>query len=272
MTPDRDSGMTAHDPTRRYVVGNQPMMIVDGISFAYEAHSAMVHASPILTNISFSIPAGQITSIIGESGSGKTTLLNLIAGILQPQSGTITVPKGLSYLPQDDLLLPFRTAWQNICLAAELRGILSDTLLGDARSLLGAMKLSGATDSLPQQLSGGMRRRVALARQLLPPADTYLLDEPLGEQDRGMRETLEEMLFQRFRAAKSSALIVTHDLDSAVALSDAILVLDAQRNAHQVWECPPTMLMPPADRRRHPIFALAVSDVWREMWKALGNE
>ena len=269
---NKTEGGKAQGPPNQYRVGSGFPTSMNAVSFSYEARSPKTAPVHLLANVSFTVCSGEITSLIGESGSGKSTLVNLIAGLLQPQSGTITVPQRVSHLPQEDLLLPFRTAWQNACLAAELRGLLSEVVLEDARSLLDIMKLAVAADSLPQQLSGGMKRRVALARQLLPPADTYLLDEPLGEQDRRMREALEELLFQRFRGARSSALIVTHDLDSAVALSDTILVLDSHGTVRRVWHCPQEFLGSPAQRRRHPQFAQTVSDVWREMWRALGNE
>lgn len=246
----------------------KPLAIsVSNLSFGYQTNG--IGISNILSGASFAVCKGEIVCILGESGSGKTTLLNLINGTLKPQGGKIIVDGVISYLQQDDVLLPFRTAWQNACLAIEIRLGLSEESIRDATSVLERMKLSNSLSLLPFQMSGGMRRRVALARQILPPSDVFLLDEPLGEQDRATREVLEDMLYARCRVQRSAALVVIHDLESAVALCDRVIILDSKRTIGRDWFCPATLLaIPPSARRKSREFTDSVAELWRRLWEA----
>lgn len=241
---------------------------LDNVSFCYPTPNE--RGAYIIDQSSLSISIGEILCILGESGSGKTTLLNLLAGVIVPTSGSIRHSDvTISYLSQDDLLLPFRTVWQNSFLAAELTNSLSEGLFIEGRALLNIFRLDQFSENLPLALSGGMRRRVALTRQLLRPFNVLLLDEPFGAQDRGMRQILEDTVDERSRHRKKAAVIVTHDIDSAVALADRIVILGTTKQLREIWICPQTFsTLRPAERRAHPEFADNVAVVWRRFWEA----
>ncbi len=223
----------------------------------------------VLEKANLSVLPDEIVCLVGESGSGKTTVLNLLAGLMEQTEGRV-VQNGavVSYLQQEDLLLPFRTVWQNACLAAELRQVLSNTVINECASLLQLMRLDAFLPMLPSQLSGGMKRRVALARQLVIPSNTFLLDEPFASQDRAMRQVLEDLVHQHCRRDNKAAIIVTHDLDGAVALADRILVLGSSKRFDGEWKCPEELLaLSPSARRNHSNFPGYVAEVWRIFWE-----
>lgn len=238
------------------------------VSFAYTTPNGRV--IDILSKANLDLGAGEILCVLGESGSGKSTLLNLIAGLLTPINGSIVRSDlALSYLFQDDLLLPFRTAWQNSLLAAELQDILSDELLSAGQKMLRLFRLEHFSERLPSELSGGMRRRVALARQLLIKFDLLLLDEPFSAQDRGMRQILEDTIHHQCRGKGKTALIATHDIDSAVALADRILSLNSMRQLQETWICPNNLSrLGPNKRRAQSSFGGHVAEAWRGFWEA----
>lgn len=205
---------------------------------------------------------------MGDSGIGKSTFLNLIAGVLRPTAGSIDVNRAyVTYLTQDDRLIPFRTVWQNILLAAELSGPVDEAQIAKANGLSGVFNLRGALGDLPSTLSGGMRRRVALIRQLVRSFDLALLDEPFGAQDRGMRESMEEVIYSSTKKEGAAAVIATHDADSAVALADRVMKLDGQ-GLSEAWSCPISLKsLTPSERRLHPEFVGNVSMLWRRLWE-----
>src|SRR5439155_19815998 len=134
--------------------------------------------------VNFCVNVAEIVCVLGQTGSGKTTILNLISGLLIPSAGIIDTSRNrLSYLTQDNLLIPFRTVWQNALLAAELNRTGAEEALSRAVALTKLMRLDHVLEELPRTLSGGMRRRLALVRQLVSKADILLLDEPFSAQD-----------------------------------------------------------------------------------------
>lgn len=251
--------------------GSEAIIELQNISFAYNVISGS--ALRVLSEANLVLFADQIICVLGESGSGKTTLLNLISGILSPTDGIIKRNKiAVSYLLQDDLLLPFRTVWQNSLLAAELQNSLSSNLFTEGQTLLRLFRLERFSERLPSELSGGMRRRVALARQLLINFDLLLLDEPFSSQDRGMRQILEDAVQLRCRGKAKTALIATHDIDSAVALADRIVNLNSKKQLQDAWTCPEFLSpLQPTERRAQSEFADHVADVWRSFWETSGR-
>jgi ABC-type nitrate/sulfonate/bicarbonate transport system ATPase subunit len=254
-------------PNVKVEAREQPRPVaLKSVDFAYKG----IHdtRTVVLSGADLDVKSGEIVAIIGESGVGKTTLLNLIAGLVQPDSGTVKRGSGdISYLQQDDHLLPYRTAYQNACLAAELRDSLTPRSLSDCKHLLGDMHLAAAVDKFPDSLSGGMRRRIALARQLLPATGLFLLDEPFSSQDRGIKQSLEDLVFARCRKAGAAAVIVTHDLDTAAAIGDRTMVLDASKKLIEAWRCPDALKeVAPSARREMPEFAENVAELWRKGW------
>ena len=206
-----------------------PAISVRGLSHAFASDTAVVEA---LRGISLDIPAGQFVSLVGKSGCGKSTLLNILAGLLTPTSGEITVHgSGLpglpnrGYITQDTRLLPWRTALQNVALPLELHGVGRRERLERARRLLERVGLGDALDQRPDQLSGGMRQRVAIAQALVYEPAVLLMDEPFGALDVWTRESLHDLLLDVQAELGTTAILVTHDVGEAVSLSDRIVTL-----------------------------------------------
>ena len=188
----------------------------------------------VLRDINLDIQKGQFVSLVGKSGCGKSTLLNIFAGLLTPSSGRLYIadqerreydlPKR-SYITQDTRLLPWRTALANVALPLELHGVPKKERLARARDLLGLVGLSDAGDQRPDQLSGGMRQRVAIAQSLVYDPSVLLMDEPFGALDVWTRESLHDVLFDVYTEIGTTVVLVTHDVNEAVSLSDRIIAL-----------------------------------------------
>ncbi|MBQ0000435.1 MAG: ABC transporter ATP-binding protein [Clostridiales bacterium] len=198
---------------------------VEGLNFHYGSKQ-------VIKDISFSISEGEFVSILGPSGCGKSTLLNLLAGILKPDSGEIRIDgtqvrgmsKHFAYMPQKDLLLPWKTILDNVCLYGEIHKKKQE-MKKYALEQMKRFGLEGYENSYPDELSGGMKQRAAFLRTTLCEADIYLLDEPFGALDVITRGDMQDWLRQISTDLKKSTLLVTHDTDEAIYLSDRILIL-----------------------------------------------
>ncbi len=183
--------------------------------------------------VSIDIPAGSLVSLVGRSGCGKTTLFNIVAGLLRPTRGRVLLDgedisgrAGLvSYMLQKDLLLPWRTVLDNIVLGLELGGMRIAEAREQALPLIRRYGLGGFERQYPAALSGGMRQRAALLRTLLCDRDVILLDEPFGALDAQTRFSMQEWLLGLWQDFGRTVVLVTHDVDEAVFLSDEIFVL-----------------------------------------------
>ena len=182
----------------------------------------------ILHDISFSIQEGEFVSILGTSGCGKSTILNILAGLIEDYSGQLFVDderiKGVrshfAYMPQNDLLLEWRTILDNVCLYGEINHDKSMK-----QRALKEFETSGYENAYPSSLSGGMRQRAAFLRTSLCKADILLLDEPFGALDVITRNDMQDWLLQLRKNYNRTTLLVTHDIDEALYLSDRILIL-----------------------------------------------
>ncbi|MCB9437529.1 MAG: ABC transporter ATP-binding protein [Anaerolineales bacterium] len=196
-----------------------------------------------IQDVSLSVAAGEFVTIIGPSGCGKSTLLEVIAGLQQPDSGTIIL-KGESlsnrlgrtaYMPQQDALLPWRTVLNNVILGQEVGRGHRRQAKQRAQELLPLFGLEGFAHSFPTQLSGGMRQRAALLRTFLMGKDILLLDEPFGALDAITRHELQAWLLQVWGHFGYTIVFVTHDVEEAITLSDRVIVLST-RPGHVVME------------------------------------
>ncbi|MCD7868032.1 MAG: ABC transporter ATP-binding protein [Clostridiales bacterium] len=200
---------------------------VENLNFSYTEQS-------ILKDLCFQVKEGEFVSLLGPSGCGKSTLLNVLAGILTPQSGEIRIDeepiRGMSgrfaYMPQNDLLLPWKTILDNVCLYGEIHHS-KKQMREKAREQLARFGLAGCEDKYPGELSGGMRQRAAFLRTTMCEAEIYLLDEPFGALDVITRSDMQDWLAMLCSSLKKTILLVTHDTDEAIYLSDRILVLGA---------------------------------------------
>jgi NitT/TauT family transport system ATP-binding protein len=191
---------------------------------------------PILDSIDLQVERGQFVALIGPSGCGKTTLLNLAAGLSRPDSGAVryngvdlSAPNTQAgYLTQDDALLPWRDVLHNVALPLEIKGVSKTTRLDAAREIIRKVGLSRFEGHRPAELSGGMRKRVSLARTLIYKPETLLLDEPFGALDAQTRVLVQKQLLDLCREFGLTVLLVTHDIGEAIALSSRIVLLTAR--------------------------------------------
>lgn len=189
-----------------------------------------------LSGMGFQIAGGSFTSLLGPSGCGKSTLFNIIAGLLLPDSGDVLLdgrsvlgrPGQVGYMLQKDLLLPWRSIQENIMLGATLRRVPAAAARAQAQALMARYGLAGFERSRPHELSGGMRQRAALLRTMLTEKEVLLLDEPFGALDALTRLQLQMGLTELWQDFHKTILLVTHDVEEAIFLSDEILVLSAR--------------------------------------------
>ena len=190
---------------------------------------------PVLEGVSVELDEGEFVTIVGPSGCGKTTFFNVLIGLTSCDGGEIAYEgkkvenlRGLvAYMQQRDLLLPWRTLLRNVLLGPEIQGKLDDGVLSRARELLSFFRLDNFADMYPAQLSGGMKQRAALARTLMFGKELLLLDEPLSALDAITRRKLQSYLMALSERFGKSVLMITHDVEEALLLSDRIYVFSA---------------------------------------------
>jgi len=206
---------------------------VRGIAKSFRVDGRVVEA---LHDTSLVAEVGQFVSLIGPSGCGKSTLLNIISGLMRPDAGEVLLygsPENdrlgrVAYMPQKDLLLPWRTLLENLLLGPEIRGRDLAEARAEALDLMARFGLSGFEDSLPGRLSGGMRQRAALLRTLMCHQDVILLDEPLGALDALTRREMRSWLLDVWQSFRKTVILVTHDIEEAIYLSDRVYVMSSR--------------------------------------------
>ncbi len=232
-----------------------------------------------LDEISFAVRTNEFTSIIGPSGCGKTTLLQILDGLMPPDGGDVLIHGRRVLGPgpdramvfQDFALLPWDTVLSNVAFPLELRGMARADREQRARHVIGMVGLAGFEGYYPHTLSGGMQQRVGLARALVVDPDTLLMDEPFGALDAQTRHQLQDELLQLWQGHRKTVVLVTHDMEEAVYLSDRVLVLTSRpgRIAHEIA----VPLPRPRDVtvRRTAVFADLVEDVWESLKGGTGR-
>ncbi|WP_075201361.1 ABC transporter ATP-binding protein [Leucobacter japonicus] len=223
-------------------------------------------------NVSIAAEPGKFTSVVGPTGCGKSTILNMSAGLLTPSTGTVYAQgeplRGLNrdagYLFQQDALLPWRSAIDNVALALDYRGVSKSESRKEAAEWLERVGLKGFEKRYPAQLSGGQRRRVAMAQMWITNPGLILMDEPFSALDVQTRLVMEGELLNLWGASGAATLFVTHDLDEAVALSDEIIVLSAGPASTIVgrFEVPLERPRDLLEIKRDPVFQRIYSEVW----------
>ncbi|MGM9985964.1 MAG: ABC transporter ATP-binding protein [Bacillaceae bacterium] len=229
----------------------------------------------VLEDISLSIDEGEFITFLGPSGCGKTTLLSIIAGLLVPTVGEVifegekivSPSKKMGYMLQSDYLFPWRTIKDNILLGLEVSNQKTKVKELEALVLLHSVGLQGTEMDYPATLSGGMRQRAALVRTLMNHPNLFLLDEPFSALDYQTKIRLEELVFQLIKQSNLTALLVTHDIEEAIAMSNRIYLF--QRNPGRIANIisiPKEIAeLPPLQARQHPQFGALFDRVWKEM-------
>ena len=184
-----------------------------------------IGALDVLENITFNLNEGEIIAIVGPSGSGKSTLLNIISKLIEPTEGEIYVDCEIGYMFQRDHLFNWRTVWKNIMLGLEIKKEKNQENIDKTKELLIKYGLIDFINSYPQELSGGMRQRIALIRTLATNPQVLLLDEPFSALDYQTRINVSEDIFKMIKDSNVSAILVTHDISEAIAMADRVIVL-----------------------------------------------
>ena len=200
-----------------------------------------------LSGLDLRVARGEVLGVVGPSGCGKSTLLELVAGLQRPDAGSVEVQGEAAYMPQRDLLLPWRDALGNAALALECQGVPGRDARERAAPLFERFGLRDFEATRPAGLSGGMRQRVAFLRTLLPGRPVLLLDEPFASLDAITRAEMQQWLANALEKEPRTVLLVTHDVEEALFLSDRVAVM-SRRPGRIVTELE-VPLPRPRDRR-----------------------
>jgi len=221
----------------------------------------------VLKGLSIHCETGQITSIVGPSGCGKTTLLNVLAGLDSQDNGSVTVEGKVGYMMQDALLLPWRTLAENASLGVEVINGGTRHNREVLNKYLSAFDLSQFSGIYPGAASGGMKQRVALIRTLLTQPSVMLLDEPFTSLDFDVKLKIQRFLIDYHMKHSTTLLIVTHDIEDAIALSDTVVVL-SDRPATVKTVIPIDIGFArhdPIQARKSPLFTEYFTHIWDEI-------
>jgi len=222
------------------------------ITVTFRSREAAGQRYTAVGHTSLAVGAGEFVSVVGPTGCGKSTLLNIAAGLLEPSGGEVRVfgeplaglNRRAGYMFQADALMPWRSALANVMVGLQYRGMSEAQARREAEAWLARVGLAGFGDRYPHQLSGGMRKRTALAQTLALDPDIILMDEPFSALDIQTRQLMENEVLELWAAKKKAVLFITHDLDEAIAMSDRVVVLSAGPATRPIGEFPITLPRP----------------------------
>ena len=257
------------------VPASAPALALDRITCTFAARGDAAGNYTAVKDTSLSIAAGEFVSVVGPTGCGKSTLLNVASGLLAPSAGSVQIHgvplSGINehagYMFQADALMPWRSALANVMAGLEFHGVAKAEAAPRAREWLARVGLAGFENRFPHQLSGGMRKRVALAQMLILDPQLLLMDEPFSALDIQTRQLMENELLELWNADRKSVLFITHDLEEAISLSDRVIVLSAGPATHPIGEFGIDLPRPRdvAEIRMTPRFVELHSAIWQPM-------
>ncbi|WP_182201746.1 ABC transporter ATP-binding protein [Paraliobacillus salinarum] len=228
-----------------------------------------------LDNISISVDEGSFISLLGPSGCGKTTLLSIMAGIIHPTFGSVLIndkpleknQREIGYMLQQDYLFPWKNIIDNVLIGPKIVGNKQKEMTEKAKQLLVDMGLETVIKSYPNNLSGGMRQRVALARTLITNPSLLLLDEPFSALDFQTKLKLEDFVSALLKRYNKTSILVTHDIGEAIAMSDQIYLMRANPGEiHQLFEVPIEVRdLSPFEARKHIKYQHLFDRIWEEL-------
>ncbi|MDQ1641716.1 MAG: sulfonate transport system ATP-binding protein [Actinomycetota bacterium] len=206
---------------------------LDGVTKRFTTPNGSVYTA--LSDLDLQVAPGEFCAIVGPTGCGKSTTLTLVSGLERPSVGTVTVhgepvsgiTPGVGFVFQNDAVLPWKSVLDNVALGPRFRGTSKTQANAAARDWLRRVGLSGFEDRFPHQLSGGMRKRVALAQSLINEPQILLMDEPFSALDVQTRAIMSNELLQLWDLTRPAVVFVTHDLEEAIALADKVVVMTA---------------------------------------------
>ena len=231
----------------------------------------------MLERASITVQRGHFVSLVGPSGSGKSSLLRAVIGLQQPLAGAIEnefAPTEVGILFQDDALLPWKTARDNVALGLTFNGVERGQALEQADFWLGRLGLAGFGHRFPRHLSGGQRKRVALAQVLAMAPKLLLMDEPFASLDAIVRARIIQDVAALVERERISVLLVTHDLEEAISLSDVVYLLSQGPRARIIEDYAVPIPRPrdPVRARTHPAFAPLYDKLWSDLSRQVDRE
>jgi sulfonate transport system ATP-binding protein len=219
---------------------------LDGVTCTFPARAGSTAAYTAISEVDLRVGEGEFVAVVGPTGCGKSTLLNIAAGLLIPTGGSVTVFGELlaginrrsGYLFQTDALMPWRSALDNVTAGLEFRGVGGQEALARAADWLKRVGLTAHAHKYPHELSGGMKKRVALAQTLILDPKILLMDEPFSALDVQTRSLMGNELLALWSQDRKSVVFVTHDLEEAIALSDRVVVMSAGPASRPIGKFP----------------------------------
>ncbi len=270
LAAEKGSGLM---PARNGSAPVLPAVQLKGVSVAYGLTGGGRYEA--VQPVDVEVADGEFVAILGPTGCGKSTLLNIAAGLMAPSSGESLIfgqpLQGLNlqagYLFQQDALMPWKTARDNVAIGLEVRGMPRKAALDATAAMLKRVGLAGFGDRYPHQLSGGQRKRVALAQVLVREPKILLMGEPFGPLDAQTRLIMSELLLGLWQADRKAVMFVTHDLDEAIALSDRVLVMSAGPRSSIIGNFPIGLPRPRdiAEVRSEPEFHRLHAAIWNTL-------
>lgn len=249
----------------------EKLLSIKDVELIYHSPKSETHA---LKNFNLDLTAGEFISIVGPSGCGKTTILSLVAGILKPTSGSILIngepvdKPGLhtGYMFQRDNLFEWLNIWKNVTLGLRFRNLNNQENKAYAKDLIKKYGLGDFINHYPNELSGGMRQRVALIRTLCLKPDLLLLDEPFSALDYQTRLTVQDDVANILKSEKKTAILVTHDISEAISMSTKIVVLtERPGTVKNIIDLDFDPNLTPFERRKQKSFNGYFNKIWEEL-------
>ncbi|MBX4894487.1 ABC transporter ATP-binding protein [Rhizobium bangladeshense] len=249
----------------------KPMVSIDAVTMSFGAYVAV-------QDVDLSVSDGEFLAIVGPTGCGKSTILNAIAGLLKPASGTVSIDgqpvrgvrNDIGYLFQQDALLPWKTAIENVELGPMFKGVGAADRREQSMRWLAKVGLKGFEHRYPHQLSGGQRKRVQMAQALITGPKVILMDEPFSALDIHTRHLMQNELLRLWQEERRAVVMITHDLEEAIALGDRVVVLAAGPRSRVIDSFPVGLERPRdvAEIKLDPRFL----DLYRNIWSSLRGE
>jgi NitT/TauT family transport system ATP-binding protein len=249
----------------------RPMVSIDSVTMSFGTFIAV-------QNVNLTVADGEFLAIVGPTGCGKSTILNAIAGLLKPASGTVSidgapvhgVQNNIGYLFQQDALLPWKTALENVELGPMFKGTGANERREQSMKWLAKVGLKGFEQRYPHQLSGGQRKRVQMAQALITGPKVILMDEPFSALDIHTRHLMQNELLALWQEERRAVVMITHDLEEAIALGDRVVVLAAGPCSHVIDSFPVDLVRPRdvSEIKLDPRFM----DLYRNIWSSLRGE
>ncbi|HWD07346.1 MAG TPA: ABC transporter ATP-binding protein [Amycolatopsis sp.] len=249
-----------------------PLIELERATKRFPSGSGSVHTA--VRDLTMTVRQGEFVAVVGPTGCGKSTTLSLVSGLQPASAGRVrvngtdvtTIPDGVGYMFQTDAVMPWRSVLDNVASGPRFRGASKEEARAAARDWIGRVGLSGFEKYYPHQLSGGMRKRVALAQTLVTKPKIMLMDEPFSALDVQTRALMQDELLRLWSGSGAAVIFVTHDLDEAIALADKVVVLTTSpATVKDVFDVPLQRPRKVEELRLTEEFRSIYSDIWESL-------